>query len=310
MSRYGAYGNWGKKEPTKEKADQMSQPWRRGSASTAVESQEDRQRRDNIANQTRSNPIKETEAPSTPVPEQPKPEASPKVDEQGFEKVRKKSTKGITGEKASAALSHVPHPPANIDTFVSTQAPIRRGSGLAPSDKKTKEHGVFWSEQVPGIIVRHYHYCRVKDPNMRLDDPGVYRGGDGALWHRKWRYYLIIRRWGETVAEIPIYTYGDRGLAMKPKNIHCEFLSIKPFRVLSTDFVNQSPDNPVLSVEKQFGRLKLDRLTMVARFTEIQTRSLDCDELVVVGKLDEKSTQVMVECAYGKSAEIAWKPST
>ncbi|KAF2171533.1 hypothetical protein M409DRAFT_50961 [Zasmidium cellare ATCC 36951] len=317
----------------------MSQPWRRASANNTNNNQENRpptsdsESRNRRRNAARRTPLAEisnsapasprrrrfervavigsphrsntTALPSTVASR----EAKPEVDEDGFKVVQHSKPKTLREKNiASTVFSNVlasnHQRAANAIPLTTTQAPVRRGSGVVPPrSRKTKLYGVLWSEQISGIIVRRLHHCRFKDPNVKLGDQGVFEGPDGRPWIKKWRYFLILRQFGETVAEIPIYTFGNRGLEMKPSELHCEYLSIKPVGVAAKDFRNESPANPVLNIEKTTSRYALSRLTMVARFTEICTRSLDCDELLVIGNLDKRSTETLLEYAYKKVGE-------
>lgn len=131
----------------------------------------------------------------------------------------------------------------------------------------------------------------------------------------KGRYWLIFKSTEKRVWEAPIYTNNDTGLKNKAKNTWHEYFALRPKEVelddyinesgYARDFIDQSTVNKVLRVgwmadevdKHKSMKLRKMRLTMVVHFTEIEARSIDRDDVVIVGALHEDDQPVAYEKA-------------
>lgn len=238
----------------------------------------------------RAQSISFASAPDSAIKLSSGPSSQPKVDEDGFTVVESRSHRRAARRQESAFPDsnndwRAPHPNA-------APTHVTRHHLTFPSGPRTKDHGVWDSDQRPGMIVRHLDMRPSTDPNAKLGDPGVVMGPDGKLWMMKSRNWGILAQHGETVTEAPIYTYNNNGLANKPVELWGEYLSIKPLRAAEVDFVNQSPSNPLLKIGNEFTR-ELTRNTMVLKYTDLQTRRMACDELLKVAEFDAESTEIL-----------------
>ncbi|KAK4506340.1 hypothetical protein PRZ48_000070 [Zasmidium cellare] len=223
-----------------------------------------------------------------PLPQFPSESSTqPEVEDDGFTVVQTRAEKRAAKRRQPTVVQ-----PTNNPRAPQPNAAPRQPSTF-PSGPRTKIHGILHSEQRPGMIFRHLDIRPCTNPNAKLSDPGVSMGPDGKLWMKKWRNWGVVAQHGETVTECPIYTHNDNGLANKPHELRGEYLSLMPFGVFDEEaFVNQSPGNPVLKIGTEFSR-DLTRSTMVFRYTELQTRSMECDELAKVAELDGESTEIL-----------------
>lgn len=126
-----------------------------------------------------------------------------------------------------------------------------------------------FEHQRVGIIVQHLDIRRSINPNDQIGHPGIWEGLDKKPWYKKRRYWLIVADYDEQIAEIPIYTYGNRGLDFKPPNKHWQYISVQPEGVTTVAFKNQVPANAVLRVESTAKNAELNRRTIVAHYTEV-----------------------------------------
>lgn len=171
---------------------------------------------------------------------------------------------------------------------------------------RTVDYGVLFSEQQPGVIFRRWDIREIEDPNIKLGDPNVIEGPDGKLLRKKMRPFITLRRNVEakTVDESPVYTNDNKGLSETSQTARWRFMSIMPEGITAWDFENQSPGNPVLRLSEG---TDMDRKTMVVKFTEVFTRSMECDELRRCGRLESRSTTTLVQHANDHERSIGRK---
>ena len=164
--------------------------------------------------------------------------------------------------------------------------------------------GVLFADQIPGAVTWHWDerpYNQIGKPTGRYR---IFKKADGTQWMQKGRYWVIVEVVDdEKVYEVPIYSNNDTGLrSVKPK-FWKDYFSLCPQHIDPKDFHNQSPENEVLEMiwmelgDDELER-KLVRTTMVVHWSEIRERSIDIQELRLVGKMAPKSTEILLARAF------------
>lgn len=156
---------------------------------------------------------------------------------------------------------------------------------------RTKSN-VLYANQRPGVLVWHWDLREWPD-SWTPSEKYAWYGPDGKKYYRRGRYWIIIAVSDFDVWEIPIYTNNDRGLKGTPRNRWIEYHSLRQSHVNAATFKNQSPENQILEIdwmEDEHLKITNMRTTMCAHWTEMKKRSIDEDELRVVGALSKKET--------------------
>lgn len=156
--------------------------------------------------------------------------------------------------------------------------------------------GVLHSAQEVGTIVRHQHVEKY-DPEKPIPAGWEeFMDKNGMMKIRKRRYWIVIGNADDKIVEVAIYTNDNTGLRKKPKRRHHEYLGLCPYQSNGQPYENPVPKHEVLSIGSMMDAHKheLQRVTMVVNFKEEHTRSIDQDDLVIIGKLDEASNRVLL----------------
>ncbi|KAF2171531.1 hypothetical protein M409DRAFT_18643 [Zasmidium cellare ATCC 36951] len=207
-----------------------------------------------------------------------------------FQSVASTAQPTATSGERSTRCSTIP--PGNWRDHQAARSANLTRNPLHSSELRTRDHGIRFSEQKPGVIFCRWDIRYATDPNVKLGDPYIIEGSDGRLVSKKERLFAIVDTDEERqlVEESPLYTFDDKGLAEKPESSWWQYLSVIPKGMDERDFKNQSPDNPVLRVHHGVG---LNKTTIVVKYTELFKRPMDCDELRRVGEFDARSTEIL-----------------
>ncbi|EME81368.1 uncharacterized protein MYCFIDRAFT_176649 [Pseudocercospora fijiensis CIRAD86] len=175
---------------------------------------------------------------------------------------------------------------------------------------RTALHQVLFSDQVPGLIVRHTDTFPLPAGSTKKEgDPGVWKDRNGVLQEDKARTFIIDTRHVRRVKECRVLTHGDTGLAKVPKNEWVEHLNLMPYSAKEEDYTPQNPNAPILKVEYKTGRGALDRKTMVIRLSDPVIRDVDCDDLEKIGALTGESLRVLQDSLRKLEEKITWQVS-
>ncbi|EME81340.1 uncharacterized protein MYCFIDRAFT_176625 [Pseudocercospora fijiensis CIRAD86] len=164
---------------------------------------------------------------------------------------------------------------------------------LYEAQPKTKNHGVRFSDQIPGAIFYHEEVRRLAGhPSIKPGDPGTFQDHRG-IWHfAKGRFLVSYSRQHAKINEVEILTFGNTGVAKVPEEELCEYINLKPKGVVN--YKPQVLGAPVLEVQTKIGRRFVDRDTMLVRVSCPHTRDLDCDELEKVGSITNESLRILI----------------
>ncbi|KXT09161.1 hypothetical protein AC579_7295 [Pseudocercospora musae] len=161
---------------------------------------------------------------------------------------------------------------------------------------KTKDHGVLFSHQTPGLIVCHTNtFPLPKNSKKKLGDKGVWVDRHGVMQEDKPRYHIIAARHRRKVKEYRIMSHGGKGLENVNEEDWPEYINLKPYDVADEDYVKQNEEAPTLEIAHTYGKRKIDWTTSVVRLSDPVVRDIDCDELEKAGQLTEESLEILLE---------------
>lgn len=173
-----------------------------------------------------------------------------------------------------------------------------RGGADGDLGDRTEDHGVLFSEQLPGKIYERLHTVRIKSINGvdARDHQFVFKIGK-AYYLQKPRYFIVLGRVKNRVCEAPIYSHHNRSLDCKDPDTHHEYMSLMPVGLDPTTFRNQSKDNPLLRIEVMYEKNKLNRANQVVHIAAAEWREVDTKELRRMGCLMREDTPYLVDLA-------------
>lgn len=194
-----------------------------------------------------------------------------------------------------------PEAKADKDRFAdATSVRSNRTKGTWTPGPRTMA-GVLHADQKLGSIVfrwdiREYDSAKIEDSDSRI----FYK--DGVRHLKKGRYWLIVKSTGKRVWEAPIYTNNNTGLKHVARHTWKEYFSLRPKEVRPEEFTNQSPSNKVLNidwmkVDEKTMRGRALRLTMIVHFKGIVARSVEQEDVRLVGALCAADNQVALDKA-------------
>ncbi|KAF7197421.1 hypothetical protein HII31_01231 [Pseudocercospora fuligena] len=161
---------------------------------------------------------------------------------------------------------------------------------------KTKNHGVLFSDQTPGLIVCHTDtFPLPKNSTKKVGDKGVWVDRHGVVQEDKPRYHIIGARHRRKVKEYRIMSHGGKGLENIDEEDWAEYINLKPYGVDDDYYVKQNEDAPTLEIAHTYGKRKIDRMTSVVRLSDPVIRDINCDELEKVGQLTDESLDILLE---------------
>ncbi|KXT02384.1 hypothetical protein AC578_236 [Pseudocercospora eumusae] len=166
-------------------------------------------------------------------------------------------------------------------------------NGVQNGEQKATNGGVKFADQQVGTIMWRFDFKPLTGhPTKEPGDEGT-TCIRGVWYYDNGRFWIIIIRNEDSVVEVPILTHKDTGLEKVPKAKHNEYLNLKPKNASK----NYKPQNnkPILEIATDYGKMKINRETMVVRIALPDSRELDRDELIKVGALGRASVKVLVD---------------
>lgn len=179
-----------------------------------------------------------------------------------------------------------------------TAAPGRNALN-GDQDRRTKDHGVLWTDQTVGTIVQRKHTVLVQDiTELQRDDlkyvVSVTTAYGMELFLTKLRWFVIIGRTGRRICEAPILSHPDRSpLEGKDKDTLEEYISLMPPGADPKTFKNQVEENPVVRIQATTNEDELAREHQVIQMTAFEYRDVDCDELRIGGNVFKEDVDGM-----------------
>ncbi|KAK4549443.1 hypothetical protein LTR36_006440 [Oleoguttula mirabilis] len=163
-------------------------------------------------------------------------------------------------------------------------------------------NGILHANLTPGTIIWRWDIRPCLSKSIPDSDTRIIKKKDGSRWLKKGRYWLIVDCTKKQVWEIPLYTNNNTGLKNVARQAWRDYLSIRPKNVSASEFINQSPANPVCAIDwlddgDEQLRGKCMRTTMVAHFTEVFRRDINDEPVRVVGMLRTEDIHVACEKA-------------
>jgi len=164
-------------------------------------------------------------------------------------------------------------------------------------------NGVLYADQKVGAIMFHKDVRQLDDKhkNSKIpdSDPRIsYK--NGKRYFTKGRYWLVVKSTNKKVWEAPIYTNGNLGFKNVTRKTWKHYFALRPKEVSLDqlvnahpelqDFLNQSTSHKTFEIDwmkedhhSMKGRKM--RKTMIVHFTETHERSIEQEDVVLVGAM-------------------------
>nr|OQO28469.1 hypothetical protein B0A51_05548 [Rachicladosporium sp. CCFEE 5018] len=156
-----------------------------------------------------------------------------------------------------------------------------------------------------GTIIQHQCQYRREDDNTPHKAGSRYSiKPDGTIFEIKDRFYIVLHSDGRSITEVPIFTYGGRGLRDRQRIRH-RYRSVRPPHLTAAVLRNQSEYNPVLVVKELHDWRSL-RDNMVAHVARVEVRKLKGLLFRRVGLLDAASIDAVISMAAKYEGQLRY----